>query len=117
MLYRPEEFLNRSSGGDSSSVDFKSLKELSFKCVNVTGETIEFFVSNCPLLEKVVVYNSDAILNLKVCFELKSFRVSAPHLLLIKLNNYFLRMFLIHFNVQLYCGVVDLGDFIGKWRR
>lgn len=43
MLYRPEEFLNRSSGGDSSSVDFKSLKELSFKCVNVTGETIEFF--------------------------------------------------------------------------
>ncbi|KAK6120286.1 hypothetical protein DH2020_045977 [Rehmannia glutinosa] len=105
----PEELLFRSSGTTSTLqppsdnscihqprtlIDLKSLTALSLKCVNVTGEAIEFFLRNCPLLEKLVVHGTDRISDLEVCgsslvlkhleicclFGLKSIKVSAPNL-------------------------------------
>ncbi|KAL9153002.1 hypothetical protein ABFS82_10G020200 [Erythranthe guttata] len=89
----PEKFLKHPS--QSSSINFKSLKALSLKCVNVTGEAIEFFLRNCPSLEKLVVTYTSKLSNLEVCgpslalkhldlrfcFRLKSVKVSAPNLI------------------------------------
>ncbi|KAL7136338.1 hypothetical protein ABFS83_10G023300 [Erythranthe nasuta] len=91
----PEEFLTRRTSGGNSCIDFKSLKELSLKCVNLTSEAIEFFLHNCPLLEKLVVHYTNKISNLEVCGPslvlkhlelmhcsyLKSVKVSAPNLI------------------------------------
>ncbi|EYU38949.1 hypothetical protein MIMGU_mgv1a024102mg [Erythranthe guttata] len=88
----PNKFLKRPS--QSSSINFRSLKELCFKCVTVSGEAIEFFLRKCPLLEKLVVQNASQISNLEVCgsslalkhlklkscYDLKSVKVSAPNL-------------------------------------
>ncbi|KAL9152938.1 hypothetical protein ABFS82_10G015700 [Erythranthe guttata] len=74
--------------------DFKSLKELSFRCIDFSDGMIEFFLHNCPLLECLVVHESDKTSNLEVCgpslrlkhleivscFGLKSLKVSAPNL-------------------------------------
>ncbi|KAL9153096.1 hypothetical protein ABFS82_10G026500 [Erythranthe guttata] len=95
-----EEFLTRISGGNSC-IGFKSLKELSLKCLNVTGQAIEILLRMCPLLEKLVVHRTTKISNLEVCgpslvlkhfelvycFGLESVKVSAPNLIsLIGLN-------------------------------
>ncbi|MCD9639591.1 hypothetical protein HAX54_024210 [Datura stramonium] len=45
---------------------FKSLKVLLLISVNVTGEVLEFFLHNCPFLEKMVVHGSGTLLNLEV---------------------------------------------------
>ncbi|KAL6508802.1 hypothetical protein OROHE_021361 [Orobanche hederae] len=93
----PKEFLF--GGGPSAFqnnmlVDIKLLKILSLKSVNVSGEAIEFVLHNCPLLEELVVHGSYELSNLEVCgsslvlkqleicnnFNLKSIKVSAPHL-------------------------------------
>ncbi|KAL9153012.1 hypothetical protein ABFS82_10G020800 [Erythranthe guttata] len=91
----PEEFLTRRTSGGNSCIDFKSLKELSLKCVNLTGQAIEFFLHNCPFLEKLVVHYTNKISNLEVCGPslvlkhlelmhcnyLESVKVSAPNLI------------------------------------
>ncbi|XP_059281669.1 F-box/LRR-repeat protein At3g03360-like [Lycium ferocissimum] len=46
--------------------NFKSLKMLLLKSVNVTGEVLEFFLHNCPFLETVVVHGSGTLVNLEV---------------------------------------------------
>ncbi|KAL8048613.1 hypothetical protein ABFX02_07G077700 [Erythranthe guttata] len=88
----PNKFLKPHS--QSSSVNFKSLKQLSLKSVIVTRKVIEFFLYNCPLLEKLVVRYVSQISNLEVCgsslalkhlelkhcYDLKSVKVSAPNL-------------------------------------
>ncbi|KAL8048619.1 hypothetical protein ABFS82_07G076300 [Erythranthe guttata] len=88
----PNKFLKRPS--QSSSVNFRSLKELSLKSVIVTREAVEFFLHNCPLLEKLVVSYTCQLSNLEVCgsslalkhlelkhcYGLKSVKVSAPNL-------------------------------------
>ncbi|EYU41843.1 hypothetical protein MIMGU_mgv1a011262mg [Erythranthe guttata] len=61
----PEKFVKRPS--QSSSTNFKSLKSLSLKCVNLTREAIEFFLHNCPLLENLVVHFTNNISSLVVC--------------------------------------------------
>lgn len=93
--YSPTHYAFPENLLSSSSIDdFKSLKQVCFKCVNVTGEAIEFFLANCPLLEELVVVSTAKILNLQVCgpslalkhlemgycFYLKSVRISAPNL-------------------------------------
>ncbi|EYU36072.1 hypothetical protein MIMGU_mgv1a019763mg, partial [Erythranthe guttata] len=89
----PEKFLKPRSQS-SSCIDFKSLKALSLKCVKLSGEAIEFFLRNCPFLEKLVLRNVNGISNLEVCgpslalkhleiwfcAKLKSVRVSGPNL-------------------------------------
>ncbi|KAK6120284.1 hypothetical protein DH2020_045975 [Rehmannia glutinosa] len=88
----PEELLTRSIG--AASIDFKSLRALSLKFVNVSGEAVEFFLRNCPLLEKLVVRGTEKISNLEVCgpslmlkhlelcncYHIKSIMISAPNL-------------------------------------
>ncbi|XP_018623283.1 F-box/LRR-repeat protein At3g26922-like isoform X2 [Nicotiana tomentosiformis] len=46
--------------------NFKSVKVLLLKCVNVTGEVLEFFLQNCPYLEEMVVYGAATLVNLDV---------------------------------------------------
>ncbi|EYU26971.1 hypothetical protein MIMGU_mgv1a025965mg, partial [Erythranthe guttata] len=74
--------------------NFKSLKDLSFKSVNLSGAAIEFFLHNCPLLERLVVHRSRKISSLEVCgpslrlkhlelidcYDFKTLKVSLPNL-------------------------------------
>ncbi|VFQ98401.1 unnamed protein product [Cuscuta campestris] len=46
--------------------NFKSLKVLSLKSINVTGEVLEFFLYSCPSLEEMVVLGSYTLVNLEV---------------------------------------------------
>ncbi|KAK4722287.1 hypothetical protein R3W88_012520 [Solanum pinnatisectum] len=46
--------------------NFKSLKVLLFKSVNITGKVLEFFLHNCPFLETMVVHGSGTLVNLEV---------------------------------------------------
>ncbi|KAL7095330.1 hypothetical protein ACP275_10G017500 [Erythranthe tilingii] len=82
-------------------VDFKSLKELSFRSVQVGDAAIEFFLHNCLLLEKLIVHHSEKISKLEICgsslklkhleivycFGLKSLKVSAPSLTSLKVTS------------------------------
>ena len=47
-------------------VGFNSLKNLSLKAVNVDDEAIEYFLSDCPLLERLFLHGNHALRNLKV---------------------------------------------------
>ncbi|KAL3504732.1 hypothetical protein ACH5RR_034573 [Cinchona calisaya] len=47
-------------------IRFKSLRELILRCVNVTGEAIEFFLHNSPFLERLVVFGSSKLVSLLV---------------------------------------------------
>ncbi|KAL7133677.1 hypothetical protein ABFS83_12G157700 [Erythranthe nasuta] len=112
----PQELLMESNGVGSTSqppsdtcffnhhprtrFDFKHLKALSLKFVTVTREAIEFFLNNCPLLEKLVVHKITKITNLEICgsslvlkhlelwycFDLDSVKVSAPNLTSLTVN-------------------------------
>ncbi|XP_071923899.1 F-box/LRR-repeat protein At3g58900-like isoform X3 [Coffea arabica] len=50
-----------------AQIGFKSLRALSLKSLNVTGEVLEFFLINCPFLERLVVEASSVLINLRVC--------------------------------------------------
>ena len=70
-----------------------SLTSLTLLYVHVTGELLEHFLSNCPLLERLYVSNSVDIVNLKIwgstlrlkylhiihCSQFKSIEVFAPN--------------------------------------
>ncbi|XP_050259264.1 putative F-box/LRR-repeat protein At3g18150 [Quercus robur] len=72
----------------------KSLTSLTLLYVHVTGELLECFLSNCPLLERLYVSNSEDIVNLKIwgstlrlkylhiiqCSQFESIEVFAPNL-------------------------------------
>ena len=47
-------------------VGFKSLKNLSLKAVKVDDKAIEYFLSNCPLLERLSLHLNSALRNLKI---------------------------------------------------
>ncbi|XP_059657433.1 F-box/LRR-repeat protein 25-like [Cornus florida] len=63
----------------------RSLRSLCFKLVNISGEILEYFVSNCPLLESLHVESSKDLVNLKVVgssLRLKVMEISyCPHLM------------------------------------
>ena len=46
-------------------VGFKSLKTLSLKALDVGDEAVEYFLSNCPLLERLFLHENDVLRNLK----------------------------------------------------
>ncbi|XP_012842164.1 PREDICTED: F-box/LRR-repeat protein At3g26922-like [Erythranthe guttata] len=88
----PQELLTKNT---SSEIDFKPLKVLCLKSVDVTEEDIKFFQSKCPMLEELVVDRSLKLLNVEVCggpflvlkhleltrcYNLKSVKVCAPNL-------------------------------------
>ncbi|CAL9031154.1 unnamed protein product [Prunus brigantina] len=70
-------------------VGFKSLKVVYFENVDVTGEIIEYFLSHCPVLERLSVSFAKSLVNLRVvgplvelkylvlnyCFSLKSVEI------------------------------------------
>ncbi|EYU18113.1 hypothetical protein MIMGU_mgv1a024785mg, partial [Erythranthe guttata] len=79
----------------STLSEFKSLKSLSFKGVNVSGRAIEFLLRNCPRLEQLIVSHSQdktskievcgsslVLKHLKIayCSALESLKISAPSL-------------------------------------
>ncbi|GFQ07736.1 F-box/LRR-repeat protein at3g03360 [Phtheirospermum japonicum] len=79
---------------------FKSLRELSFKSVNLTDEDVDFFLHSCPLLEHLVIDYALKISNLNICgalalkhleirfcFRVKSIKVSAPNLISLKVTS------------------------------
>ncbi|KAM5561716.1 F-box/FBD/LRR-repeat protein [Rosa sericea] len=48
------------------NIGFKSLKVLQIRHVGVTGEVLEYFLSNCPLLERLSVTCAKDLVNLRV---------------------------------------------------
>ncbi|CAH9091756.1 unnamed protein product [Cuscuta epithymum] len=75
--------------------NFKSLRSLSFKNVQVSGEAIEFFLHNCPFLEQLILHDIEKLSKLEVCgsclvlkhlelcciYDFISLEVSAPNLI------------------------------------
>ncbi|KAK6129378.1 hypothetical protein DH2020_036894 [Rehmannia glutinosa] len=59
--------------GDDS-IKFKSLEKLLLHYVNVNGETVEFFLRNCPLLEHVSISQSGDLSTLKIVGPFPSFK-------------------------------------------
>jgi hypothetical protein len=82
-LYRPHSFPR-----------CNSLRALILKYLSVSGKVLEYFICNCPLLERLCVQNSAALVNLKVagpliplkyleifdCMKLQNLEISAENL-------------------------------------
>lgn len=76
----------------------RSLRSICLSAVNVTGEILEFFIHNCPLLDQLCVKDSIDLVSLKVvglsirlkyldiqyCNFMKDIEISAPNLLSFK---------------------------------
>ncbi|KAI8539853.1 hypothetical protein RHMOL_Rhmol09G0215400 [Rhododendron molle] len=61
-----EKLCSRTSNTHPQLFGFCHLITLCLKCVNITGEAVEHFLGNCPLLEQLQVMSSDHLTNLKV---------------------------------------------------
>ncbi|CAN4116346.1 unnamed protein product [Withania somnifera] len=102
----PARILDLGDSADSSTSilvkkNFKSLKGLILKSVNVTGEVLEFFLHNCPFLETMVVHGSRTLVNLEVvgpslklrhleihyCFEVESLKICDTNLITLKTSS------------------------------
>ncbi|CAL9027988.1 unnamed protein product, partial [Prunus brigantina] len=65
--HRFSGFPSLGSGGYyNNNIGFKSLKVIRFRHVAVTGELVEFLLSNCPLLERVSLTIARDLVNLRV---------------------------------------------------
>ncbi|CAK9183669.1 unnamed protein product [Ilex paraguariensis] len=49
-----------------SFMGFRCLKALCFRCVNVSGDVLECFLSDCPVLERLYVRSSPKLVHFKV---------------------------------------------------
>ncbi|KAL3523991.1 hypothetical protein ACH5RR_016825 [Cinchona calisaya] len=47
-------------------IGLKTLKALSLKCVNVSDEALQYFLSNCPVLQCLSIHGSGDLTNVKV---------------------------------------------------
>lgn len=86
----------------------KSLRSLHFNTVNITGEILEFFMQNCPLLDRMCVIDSSTLSSLKVvgssiklkhldiqsCYFLKKIEISAPNLVSFKYYGREIKLFI-----------------------
>ncbi|TXG50390.1 hypothetical protein EZV62_022914 [Acer yangbiense] len=93
----PIEFYNTLKSPCGLSI-IKSLRSLSLRFVHVNAEIVEFFIYNCPHLERLSVFGSETLLSLKVagssiqlkhldingCHFIKEVEISAPSLLSFK---------------------------------
>ncbi|XP_058181390.1 F-box/FBD/LRR-repeat protein At1g13570-like [Rhododendron vialii] len=78
-----EKLCSRTSNTHPQLFGFCHLITLCLKCVNITGEVIEHFLGNCPLLEQLQVMSSDHLTNLKVAgpsLKLKCLEISSCYL-------------------------------------
>lgn len=85
----PHKLLGLQKGSCGCTTGFKSLKVLQIRCVSLTGEVLEYFLSNCPVLERLEVTHARNLVNLRVvglpialkylainyCFEIKSIEI------------------------------------------
>ncbi|KAI5326756.1 PREDICTED: F-box/LRR-repeat [Prunus dulcis] len=85
---------------------FKSLKVLSFRYVDVTGEILEYFLFHCPVLEHLTVRASTNLVNLRVvgssialkhlaivnCFGIKSIQIRDANLVSFVYNGGFVNL-------------------------
>ncbi|CAH9137310.1 unnamed protein product [Cuscuta epithymum] len=105
--------------------NFKSLKSLSFKNVQVSGETIEFFLHNCPFLEQLFLHSIEKLSKLEVCgsslvlkhlelsciYDIISLEVSAPNLISLSVgttNGLVLRNVPMLVDIHICCGKVEI---------
>ncbi|KAK0586262.1 hypothetical protein LWI29_003851 [Acer saccharum] len=93
----PIEFYNTLKSPCGLSI-IKSLRSLSLRFVHVNAEIVEFFIYNCPHLERLSIFGSETLLSLKVagssiqlkhlditgCHFIKEVEISAPSLLSFK---------------------------------
>ncbi|KAF7133254.1 hypothetical protein RHSIM_Rhsim09G0154700 [Rhododendron simsii] len=78
-----EKLCSRTSNTHPQLFGFCHLTTLCLNCVNITGEVIEHFLGNCPLLEQLQVISSDHLTNLKVAgpsLRLKCLEISRCYL-------------------------------------
>lgn len=90
----------KSTGGNFSG-DFKSLKTLILKCVDVSGEVLESLLHNFKSLKQLVVFRSYALVNLDVsgpslalrhlaiegCVNMKSLSVCHANIISLKIDH------------------------------
>ncbi|GFP93090.1 F-box/LRR-repeat protein at3g03360 [Phtheirospermum japonicum] len=80
--------------------DFRSLKALCLKSVDMTDEDVDFFLRSCPLLEHLVIDYALKISNLNICgalalkhlqicycLNVKSIKVSVPNITSLKVTS------------------------------
>ncbi|EEF51957.1 ubiquitin-protein ligase, putative [Ricinus communis] len=86
--------------GPEGLSNISSLRSLCLRYVNMTGEVVEHFLLNCPLLEQLTVAVAYRLESLKVpasslrlkyleifdCYHLKNFEICAPNLVTILYN-------------------------------
>lgn len=89
----PQEIYNSLKGVRGLS-SIKSLRSICLSAVSVTGEILEFFIHNCPLLDELCVKDSIDLVSLKVvgssvrlksldiqyCSFMKDIEISTPNL-------------------------------------
>lgn len=68
-----------SLGSCGYNIGFKSLKVLQIRHVGVTGEVLEYFLSSCPLLERLSVTAAQDLVNLRVVGPLISLKYLVIH--------------------------------------
>lgn len=47
-------------------IGLKSLRVLTLECVDISGQVLEYFLRSCPVMERVSVYGSSKLVNLRV---------------------------------------------------
>ncbi|KAL8457963.1 hypothetical protein ACS0TY_035727 [Phlomoides rotata] len=106
-----------------NSMHFKFLEKISMHSVSVSGEALEFFLSNCPLLQHLYVYESKDLSCLKIigplpslkrleiisCDNLNSFEIRDATLVYLNYSGKSLQQFLLK-NVPLLVEIKISGD-------
>ncbi|KAL8533134.1 hypothetical protein ACS0TY_009401 [Phlomoides rotata] len=111
-----------------NTIYFKYLEKISLNYVNVNDEALEFFLSNCPLLQHLSVSRSKELKTLKIvgpypclkhleimlCSNLRSFEIRDASLVCLKYGGKSVKQFLLEnvpLLVEIYIvGLVDMGD-------
>ena len=95
ILFLTSAIPSKYSIGTCPLPSFTSLETLQLISVNISGQVLEYFISNCPSLQLLRVENSNGLIDLKVndpsislkhlqlraCYKLKNLAIRAPSLL------------------------------------
>ncbi|XP_021716005.1 uncharacterized protein LOC110683909 [Chenopodium quinoa] len=82
--------------------DIRNLRDVCFKSINVSGEVIDCMLSNCPSLERLAVWESSFVHNIRVCTQssklkslefvdcfYKRIQISSPNLIYLRYSSDF----------------------------